>query len=455
MRRTLILTAVLSLGLSSAALLTGCKDKAASAPESFGERAVKSGAFTGATPVRAEKVMSALAADYVRLALAYGHYDKNYVDAFTGDPDLYAAIKAAPIALDEIKSEADQLMAALIALPDDIADPARLHMLKGDVTALQTRIAMSQGQSFTFDEETLRLYGAVVPPFTVEQFDEALAVLEAEGGSDEPVIIPEDKVKLVMETAIAECRRRTKLHYDLPESERFDMEFVTDKPWSAYNWYKGDYRSVIQINLDQPMQMDRVLDLGCHEGYPGHHVFNVLAERDRIKAKGWSEGTVVPLYSPAGPIMEGSGNYGLTLAFPGDEKAAYERDILAPLAGMSMDDNIKPQSEAVKAAKRTLDYVSIYAAREYLDGRMSPEEAADFLVKYSDDTPSRALQRLDFFNTYRGYIINYTLGQHVIGDWVEMRVAQGQDPWEAFAYILNTPVSIAKLQDDLKKSTAP
>ena len=449
MRRALLFSAS-CLCLVSAALLMGCTDKAASAPESFGERVVKSGAFNDPIPVRQEKVVNALVADYIRLALAFGHYDKNYVDAFTGDPKLYDAIKANPIALDEIKAEADQLMAALSDLPEGAADPARLHMLKGDVTALQTRIAMSQGQSFTFDEETLRLYGAVVPPFTVEQFDEALAVIEAQGGSAEPVIIPEDKVKLVMETAIAECRRRTKLHYALPEQERFDMEFVTDKPWSAYNWYKGDYRSVIQINLDQPLTMDRVLDLGCHEGYPGHHVFNILAEHDRIKAKGWSEGTVVPLYSPAGPIMEGSGNYGLTLAFPGDEQAAYERDVLAPLAGVSMDEDKMPQSEAVKAAKRTLDYVGIYTAREYLDGRMSREEAADFLEKYDNNTPSRALQRLDFFDTYRGYIINYTLGQHVIGDWVEMRVAQGQDPWGAFAYILNTPVTIAQLQDDLK-----
>ena len=454
MRRALLVSAS-CLCLLSAALLTGCKDKTADAPESFGERAVKSGAFNNAIPVRQEKVVSALVADYVRLALAFGHYDKNYVDAFTGDPKLYAAIKANPTPLDEIKSEADQLMGQLIALPEGAADPARLHLLKGDVTALQTRIAMSQGERFSFDEETLRLYGAVVPPFTVEQFDEALAVLEAQGSGAESVVIPADKVKAVMEAAIAECRRRTKLHYDLPEQERFDMEFVTDKPWSAYNWYKGDYRSIIQINLDQPLTMDRVLDLGCHEGYPGHHVFNVLAERDRIKDKGWSEGTVVPLYSPAGPIMEGSGNYGLTLAFPGDEQDAYERGVLAPLAGVTMAENEKPQSEAVKAAKRTLDYVSIYAAREYLDGRMSREEAAEFLVKYDDNTPSRALQRLDFFDTYRGYIINYTLGQHVIGDWVDMRTAQGQDPWEAFAYILNTPVTIAQLQDDLKKSTAP
>ena len=42
-----------------------------------------------------------------------------------------------------------------------------------------------------------------------------------------------------MDAAIAECRRRTAAHIDLPADETFSMELVKDKPWGAYNYYLG------------------------------------------------------------------------------------------------------------------------------------------------------------------------------------------------------------------------
>jgi hypothetical protein len=57
----------------------------------------------------------------------------------------------------------------------------------------------------------------------------------------------------------------------LPAEESFTLEYVTNQPWSGYNWYKGHYTSLIQINTDLPVAISRALDLACHEGYPGHH----------------------------------------------------------------------------------------------------------------------------------------------------------------------------------------
>ena len=50
-----------------------------------------------------------------------------------------------------------------------------------------------------------------------------------------------------------------------------------------YNWYKGNLRSVIQVNTDLPLAVDRAIDLACHEGYPGHHVYNALLEQRLVK----------------------------------------------------------------------------------------------------------------------------------------------------------------------------
>ena len=72
----------------------------------------------------------------------------------------------------------------------------------------------------------------------------------------------------------------------LPEIEKFDIEFVSDKSWGAYNWYKGNNYSLIQINTDLPVQIYRAVYGVAHEGYPGHHVFNTLLEKNFVKEKG-------------------------------------------------------------------------------------------------------------------------------------------------------------------------
>jgi len=77
-------------------------------------------------------------------------------------------------------------------------------------------------------------------------------------------------------TAIEEGRKRTLKYIPLPKEENFVVEYVKNKPWGAYNWYKGNSFSVIQVNTDLPVYIDRAIDLACHEGYPGHHVYNLL-----------------------------------------------------------------------------------------------------------------------------------------------------------------------------------
>ena len=99
---------------------------------------------------------------------------------------------------------------------------------------------------------------------------------------------------------------------------------MTDKPWSGYNWYQGGGRSVIQVNTDLPITIDRAIDLAAHEGYPGHHVYNALLEKHLVDGRGWVEFSVYPLFSPQSLIAEGSANYGIDVAFPGEERLAFE-----------------------------------------------------------------------------------------------------------------------------------
>ena len=66
-------------------------------------------------------------------------------------------------------------------------------------------------------------------------------------------MIPRDRLDAVFSAAISACRERTMQHVSLPAEESFRVEYVTNKSWSGYNWYQGNYRSLIQVNTDLPI----------------------------------------------------------------------------------------------------------------------------------------------------------------------------------------------------------
>ena len=103
----------------------------------------------------------------------------------------------------------------------------------------------------------------------------------------------------VFQAAIAAARASTLKHIALPAGESFTVEYVTDKPWGGYNWYQGNFHSLIQVNTSLPIYIDRAIDLAAHEGYPGHHVYNVLLEKNLLRDRGWVEFSLYPLFEAA------------------------------------------------------------------------------------------------------------------------------------------------------------
>ena len=146
-------------------------------------------------------------------------------------------------------------------------------------------------------------------------------------------VIKTERLRPVFDAAIAGCKSQTAEHIELPKGERFDLAFVTGKSWSGYNYYQGGYHSKIEVNTDLPIRISRAVDLGCHEGYPGHHVLNALLEQRLTRGRGWVEFSVYPLYSPQSVIAEGSANYGIDLAFPGAEKVDIRSGAALPVGG--------------------------------------------------------------------------------------------------------------------------
>jgi hypothetical protein len=334
-------------------------------------------------------------------------------------------------------------------------DARRVRFLAAQLTAAATRLRMMQGEKLSFADEARGLFGVAPDLKPLSAYDPVLARIETlvpgSGTLADRVDafqnrfnIPADRLKPVFDAAIAECKRRTAQHIALPNNESFTLEFVTGKSWGGYNYYKGNAHSLIQVNTDLPIRISRAIDLGCHEGYPGHHVLNALLEAKLTKGRDWIEFSVYPLYSPQSLIAEGSANYGIDLAFPGDEQLRFETATIYPLAGLQTADAAKYL--ALTKAMKDLAGARFTIARDYLEGKIDRAEAVRLSQKYQLLSKERAEKGIDFTDQYRSYVINYGLGQDMVRAYVE---AAGSDPrtrWARMEKILSEPT----LPSDLK-----
>ena len=338
--------------------------------------------LTGCRPVEVQPPnLDSIAASYVQLVLAVGLHDGDYVDAYFGPDEWKTQVEQEQPTLEEIGDRAAVLLNQLEAIePTGDDQAARRHTsLTRTVESLIARVEYLKGARKSFDEESQALFDAVAPSRTAEHFrqildglDEALpgdgSLIDRYASYKEHFVIPPDKLDAVFQTAIEACRERTREHLDLPADESFTVEYVTDKSWSGYNWYKGDYHSLIQVNTDLPIYIDRAIDLACHEGYPGHHVYNLLLEQKLLRDKGWIEYSVYPLFSPRSLISEGTANFGIEVAFPAAKRMQWEAENLFPLAGL--DPSRAEEYYGVQALVQKLSHAGNEAARHYLDGEI-------------------------------------------------------------------------------------
>jgi hypothetical protein len=399
--------------------------------------------------------MNSLAERYVKLVLALGQHDADYVDAYYGPPEWRKEAETGKRPLAQIDKDAVALQQSLVsaapaASAEEIVRLRHVYLTK-QVSALRTKVAMLSGQKLTFDEESKALYDAVAPingPGAFERSVEELGkrlpgsgtVLERYDAFRSRFVIPRDRLDATFKAAIEGCRSRTLQHVTLPPGESFTVEYVTNKSWSGYNWYQGQYKSLIQVNTDLPIYVDRAIDLACHEGYPGHHVYNVLLEKNLVRDRGWIEFSVYPLFSPQSLIAEGTANYGIDVAFPSQDRLAFERSAIFPAAGL--DPASAAEYYEILALVDRLSYAGNEAARRYINGQLDAKGAASWLERYALYSPPRAAQRVRFIDQYRSYVINYNLGKDMVKRYVESHggtAADGAKRWQLFEQLISSP----------------
>src|SRR3954463_14989721 len=126
--------------------------------------------------------MNTIAERYVKLVLALGQHDADYVDAYYGPPEWKAEAERLKKPLASIEATARRAIGDIPVLSDaDTRDELivlRRDYLKRQLEALRTRVQVLQGTKLTFDQESRALYDAVAPVHPESYFSAMLKELD-------------------------------------------------------------------------------------------------------------------------------------------------------------------------------------------------------------------------------------------------------------------------------------
>jgi hypothetical protein len=247
--------------------------------------------------------------------------------------------------------------------------------------------------------------------------------------------IPPQRLAECIEAFSSALRDRVRLHYPLPDTETIDYQVVTDKPWSGFNYYLGNYRSTVAVNADLKQLLSNLPRLVAHESYPGHHTEHCRKEAGLVRRHRQAEQTIFLVNTPQCLIAEGLADLALH-AVIGPGWGRWAAHIYADL-GLRFEGE---RAEAVAEASAPLAGVRQDAALMLHDEHRDVDEVADYLRRWLLVTDTRARQMLRFLSSplWRAYTSTYVEGYRLLRRWLDDRPAEvGRT--ERFGRLLDEP----------------
>ena len=244
-----------------------------------------------------------------------------YVDAYYGPQEVRESINARDKpSIETLEDLAGSIQRSL--LEDSALSPNRRAYLQEELRAMCTTIQILAGNPPDYINEVESLYG-VTPKWVDESiFAEAHHVLnevppgsgslrERVMGFKERSRVPSEVAEPIIRRLVELLRGRTVALFGLPPGEDCEVTFVRDKPWIAYNWYLGDYKSHINFNQDVPIEMWNLPYAIAHEMYPGHHTEFAIKEQLIYRGEGRPEHSILLSNTPSSLVSEGIAENGL------------------------------------------------------------------------------------------------------------------------------------------------
>jgi hypothetical protein len=403
---------------------------------------------------------AALIREYLLLGLRFDRIESGYVDAFTGDPALRQTVLAepAPDPADLVR-QAQRLIAALPDVPRGSAssgfDQPRVDYLGAHLRALACAGRKFAGEEIGFVDEVHDYFDVHISKGEQQTYRQAHARLDEVLGGSGPLAdrmeahrvgeeIPPDRLGECIEAFSSALRDRVRAQYPLPDTETVVYQVVTDKPWSGFNYYLGNYRSTVAVNADVKQLMSNLPRLVAHESYPGHHTEHCRKEVGLVNRKGQAEQTIFLVNTPQCLIAEGLADLALYAAI-GPGWGRWAADIYADL-GLRFDGE---RAEAMSEASGALAGVRQDAALMLHDEHRDADEVAAFLRRWLLVNDTRARQMLRFLSSplWRAYTSTYVEGYRLLRRWLDDRPA-GVNVAERFGRLLDEPMIPSALRAD-------
>lgn len=401
----------------------------------------------------ATRARNPLVTEYLRLGLAFDRLERGFVDAYTGDPALRAELENGPVP-DPVRL-AERARGLLADLPGAL-DAARAEFVGAQLRALECSARKFAGDDVGFVDEVRAYFDVDIEMADPDRYRqahselaEALGVPGASGDdlrnayaahrrADE---IPPERVDECVRAFSGALRERVRSTYPLPDNEIVEFEVVTDKPWSGFNYYLGDYRSRVAINADLTQYMSSLPALIAHEAYPGHHTEHCRKEQLLLGA-GHDEQSIFLVNTPQCLMAEGLADHALA-AIAGTDWGAWAQEIYADL-GLRFD-----AERAMRVGRATAGLLSVRqdAALMLHDRHTDADTVAEHLRRWLLAPEERARQMLRFLTSplWRAYISTYVEGYRLLGQWLDT----ADDRAAAFGRLLDEPLIPASLRREL------
>ena len=387
--------------------------------------------------------------DYLTLGLRFDRIEEGYVDSFTGDPALRRAVAdEPPPEPTELARQADRLLAELPAVPRDTSfTDQRADFIAAHLRALSCAARKFAGEPVGFVDEVEAYFDVRINRGDEDRYRAAHARIDEVLGGSGPLAermaahrsadeIPPQRLEECMHAFSSALRDKVRATYPLPDAETIVYEVVTDKPWSGFNYYEGNYRSTVAVNADLKQQMANLPRLVAHESYPGHHTEHCRKEAGLVAGQDQQEQTIFLVNTPQCLMAEGLADLALHAAV-GSGWGSWAEEIYADL-GLRFDGE---RAEALSEASAALADVRQDAALMLHDEHRDADDVVDFLQRWLLIDDTRARQSLRFLSSplWRAYTSTYVEGYRLLRSWLDDRPA-GVGLTERFGRLLDEPL---------------
>ena len=377
-------------------------------------------------------IVSTLIEDYISLGLQLNKYIDGLVDAYYGPRELADKIqRSAKVAPGRLVEDARQLINAIdskepLDLSGKAYDSSRAAWLRGQAIGLMTTSQKLAGVKVDYVTEVERCYGVKPRRVPAEEIDDALGLLESRipgvghlgnrlNAYRSAFEVPLEHLEAILMDLKEVLRERTLNLFGLPERESLEFEIVKSKPWSGFNYYLGNLKSMVAINADLPILSTSLAHLVAHEAYPGHHCEHVRKEADLYRGRGQLEESIFLVGTPQCLIAEGLADFGLEIAM-GDEEFSLVSEMMIK-RGINYPDQ---ESKELRGAFETLSKVRANAAWDLHQDGVPPEKVVESLEKNALLSHARAVKAVEFLTDpiWRAYITCYVEGFQLVRSFV-------------------------------------